>query len=200
MPHIRRGFACLTIALCVLFASPAFARDWSVDTDHSQAVFTITHIVGKVTGFFNDITGTINFDPKHPEAGVIDISIGIDSINTGIAKRDAHLKTADFFDTAKYPRMSFVSDDIVARGDGWFEARGTFTLKETSNDITLPFTVLGQKPHPVPDFGGKPVLGFQGRFDLDRLAYGVGSGTFHKMGLVDNMVAVTLYTELLPAD
>lgn len=197
-----RNVRILAITALLLLASMSTGRaeKLSIDPMHSQAVFTIEHVVGKVAGFFNAFDGTIDFDQAAPEKGTIDVSIGVASVNTGIDKRDAHLRTADFFDAEQYPNMHFVSSDIKATGDGGYEARGTLTIKDVRKQIVLPFTVLGTEKHPMPELKNKNVVGIEGHYAINRLDYHVGDGKFHKMGLVGDTVHITIYCELLSSD
>ncbi|MBU1001862.1 MAG: YceI family protein [Proteobacteria bacterium] len=184
-------------AMTLLLPSPCQARSWSIDDNHTQAAFSIRHVAGKVLGFFNKFEGTI-VDPDMPGHGMIDVRIAVDSINTGVEQRDAHLKTADFFDSADNPQIHFTSAKIMAKGDGWFEAHGVLTIRGINRSMVLPFTLTEIKKYPpVPGMECMDVLGFQAHATLNRLDFEVGDGKFYKLGIVDDTVGITLYGELL---
>ncbi|BBD09985.1 YceI family protein [Desulfovibrio ferrophilus] len=194
---MKRVMLLVMILMTVLITSHAQARSWRIDNNHSQAVFTIRHIAGNVTGFFNNFEGTI-IDPEIPGIGMIDIQIHVDSINTGVDKRDAHLKTPDFFDSANHPQLHFTSTKITNQGDGWFNAHGVLTIRNTNHPATLTFALTEMTQHPpFPGMECMDVLGFKAHHTLNRLDFGVGDGKFLQMGLVDNTVGITLQGELL---
>ena len=86
---------------------------WIVDPDHSVAAFSILHMmIAHVRGQFNNIAGTVYFDPQNIADSSVELTIGTSSVTTGIQKRDDHLKSADFLDVAKYPEISFKSVSI----------------------------------------------------------------------------------------
>jgi polyisoprenoid-binding protein YceI len=182
--------------------SPAMAGEWRIDDNHSQAVFTIEHIVGKVTGFFNsfrfgdrDMQSTVRFDPDSPENGACEIVINTWTIDTGIERRDKHLSTSDFFDCRNFPVIVFKSDDISRLDDGTYEAAGKLTIKDVTKSVVVPFTFLGSETHPDPNMK-KNKGAIEARINLNRLDYNVGSGKFSKMGLVGEGVCLTVYLEM----
>src|ERR1035438_7748060 len=98
------------VALAVtLGTSIAAATTYSIDPVHSSVGFSIRHVVGKVTGHFDTFTGTFDYDEGKPQSWQTSASIEAASVNTGIEKRDHHLRTPDFFDVQKYPALSFKS-------------------------------------------------------------------------------------------
>lgn len=189
--------AALALAVLLIGAAPGQARTWTMDNYHSQAIFEIGHVTGKVMGYFNTFEGTV-VDPDNPATGSIHISIDVASLSTGVEPRDKHLMTPDFFDVAKYPKITFDSTRIVDIGGGWFEAHGTLTIKDVSRPAVLPYQVFGTKAYPpVPQMECFDVQGIQAHYALDRLDFGVGDGKFAKMGIVDKAVAITINSELL---
>jgi len=185
------------LVLVTLCAHDALARDWNIDDNHSQAVFSIRHVAGEVTGFFNRFEGRIE-DPDIPGSGMIDVDILVDSVNTGVGQRDAHLKTPDFFDAAKYPHMRFTSTQIVRLDDGMYEAHGALTIKSVTKPLVLPFTLTEPKPYPMmPGMECMDVRGFSAHTSLSRLEFKVGDGKFRDMGIVDDAVGIVLHGELL---
>ena len=173
----------------------AAARSWDLDTAHSNIYFGVTHIFSKVNGLFNDFSLELNFDPENLEQSSFLFTIEVDSINTNIPKRDKHLISEDFFDAAKFPQMTFQSKSITSGGDNIYNVAGTLTIKGVEYDVTLPLKLEGITEHPAKK--GTDVAGFNGTLTIDRLAYGVGTGKFYEMGVVDKMVDIFVSLEVL---
>jgi polyisoprenoid-binding protein YceI len=192
------------LALAVLFVVaslqdlPAAARSWELDMAHSNFYFTVDHIFSKIRGHFNDYSGEIVFDPADLAASRFFFEIKTASVDTNIAKRDKHLQSADFFDAANYPTMTFVSEQITDLGDNHFEVAGKFTVKGVEYDLVLPLTLVGVKDHPTAK--GKKVAGFNGTVTIDRLVHQVGSGKFYEMGVVGKDVEILVSLEVLSGE
>src|SRR4051812_41667162 len=123
LPMIHRT-SLLVPALALFMAAPAFASEWSLDPMHSSVQFKVKHMmVSEVPGQFDKFSGTIALDDKDATKSSIDVTIEAASINTHQEKRDAHLKSPDFFDVAKYPQITFKSTKIAKKGKG-FAATG----------------------------------------------------------------------------
>ena len=103
-------------------------------------------------------------------------------IDTGIAQRDEHLRSPDFFAAATHPLITFRSTGITDAGGGVYQVAGKLAIMGKTHDLVLPLTLAGVKDHPTTP--GKQVAGFNGRLSVDRLALGVGDGKFYKMGLL----------------
>jgi polyisoprenoid-binding protein YceI len=180
----------------VLIAAPGYAATkWEIDKPHCAIWFEVRHIFAIVPGVFEDFEGTIIFDPQDLASSRVDIKIAIASINTRVDERDAHLRTPDFFDAARFPYMTFQSNEIVHQGGNKYVAKGSLTLKKVTKQIDLPLTFLGQKNHPM--VKDKRVAGMEAAYVLDRLQYGVGSGKFYNLGVVGKDVTVRIHLELL---
>ncbi|SET34069.1 YceI family protein [Stigmatella erecta] len=123
-----------------VFAVPsiAAASTWEIDPAHSSAKFTVKHMmITNVTGEFGNVTGTVNLDDKDPSKTSITASVDTTTINTNQAKRDAHLKSPDFFDVEKYPAMTFKSTSVKANGKEKFKVMGDLTLHGVTKPVTL---------------------------------------------------------------
>jgi polyisoprenoid-binding protein YceI len=119
---------------------------WSIDNAHSCAGFEIQHMaISKINGSFNTISGKLEFDEAASSPLSLEISIDPASINTGVDKRDEHLRSPDFFDTGKYPEITFVSEKIVPGRDGSFEIEGSLSLHGVSKIITITLAGLGRE-------------------------------------------------------
>lgn len=98
----------MTLRILALAASSTFAADYMIDSAHSSVSFSVRHMmVTNVRGQFSGLKGAISFDPKNLAASKVEASVEAGSVNTGIVKRDDHLRSADFFDIAKFPTLSF---------------------------------------------------------------------------------------------
>lgn len=107
------------IATIATLALPAFASaaPWSIDGEHSNVGFKVRHMmVSNVKGEFAKYSGVVDIDDKDVTKSKVEVNIDTASINTGVTKRDDHLKSADFFDVAKYPTMTFVSQKVKKTG------------------------------------------------------------------------------------
>ena len=109
-----------------------------LDASHSHVSFAVRHLmISNVRGEFQSVTGDVRYDANNPEVTVLDISIDVASINTREEKRDAHLRSADFFDVEKHPAMTFVSKQVSARGDGGLDVVGDLTIRGVTREVTL---------------------------------------------------------------
>lgn len=124
-----------------LATAPALASDWTVDQSASTLAFTARQNGSPLEGRFTDWSAEITFDPRALGEARIAASIGTASATTGQPQVDGTLPGASWFDAAAHPQARFVSSEIVAVGDGRFEASGTLTLKGIEMPLTLPFSL-----------------------------------------------------------
>ncbi len=159
-------------ATAIALLSPGTARaadTYTVDAAHSEAGFQIRHLVGKVRGRLRDLKGTILIEPGKPEASSVEFTIQAKSIDTGVADRDKHLRSADFFDVEKFPEISFKSTKIVPAGKDRYDVTGSFTMHGVTKVITIPVTLLGIAKDPW----GNERAGFEVVMSLNRKDYGI---------------------------
>lgn len=173
----------------------ASEKEWKFDTAHSRFYFTVDHIFAKVIGFFEEYSGTFEFDPDNLAESRIDIEIEAKSINTNIRKRDNHLRSDDFFAVSDYPLITFRSTGITHKGGDLYEVTGDFTIKDVTQEVVLDMKYFGTKDNPLKE--GEIVSGFETRFTIDRLTYHVGSGKFYTMGVAGKDVSLLVSLELL---
>jgi polyisoprenoid-binding protein YceI len=179
----------------ILSPAHAAAPEWGLDFDHTGFYFSINHIYSTVRGHFDKYEGTVMFSPDDLANSRFDFEVEMESVNTNNSKRDRHLNSEDFFDSKKYPTMSFKSRAIKHVKDNQYTVDGTLTIKDVSKEIVVPFTFFGIKDFP---FDKKSeVAGFEARMTLDRLAYNVGSGKYVDMGVVGQEVDVLISMEVL---
>jgi len=130
----------LILAVLLFLGVPglALAAPWELDTAHSGVQFKVRHLmVSSVRGDFEKIAGTIHYDEQDITKSGADISIDAASINTRVAKRDDHLRSADFFDAAKYPKITFKSKRIENNGQGRLKVTGDLTIRGVTKEVTL---------------------------------------------------------------
>ena len=158
------------LAAAVLAATPVLAADmYNVDKGHSEAMFTVKHLMSRVTGRFNDFTGTINVDPANPAASTVEFTINAASVDTDNADRDKHLKSPDFFDVEKNPTITFKSTKVTPAGNNKYNVEGTLTMRGVSKQVTLPVEFLGFGKDPW----GNEKAGFAIETTLNRKDYGI---------------------------
>ncbi|MFN8551084.1 MAG: YceI family protein [Candidatus Obscuribacterales bacterium] len=128
----------LTFVALVSGTLPSFATTYTIDPQHSQAGFSIRHMMlSNVRGAFSKVSGTIDYDPAKPAASKVEAVIDMNSVDTHDANRDKHLKTADFFDTDKYPTMTFKSTKVVPKGKTGLTVTGDLTLHGVTKSVVL---------------------------------------------------------------
>jgi polyisoprenoid-binding protein YceI len=122
-----------------------------------------------VRGKFGDIAGAIQVDKDKPEASSVEFVAKTASVDTGVADRDKHLRSADFFDVEKFPEMTFKSTRIQAVGQDRYEVTGTLSLRGVQKELTLPVTFLGFARDPW----GNEKAGFETQVTLNRKDFGM---------------------------
>ena len=129
---------------------------WSIDTAHSSVGFTARHLgLSKVRGWFTEFSGEVDGDPSNMTTASGRVEVQMASVSTGSPDRDAHLKSADFFDVEKYPTMTFVSKSVTRDGDD-YKVTGDLTIKDVTKEVTLDLEHGGETTDP---FGNRKVGG-----------------------------------------
>lgn len=144
---------------------------WIVDSDHSVAAFSILHMmIAHVRGQFNNVAGTVYFDPQNIANSSVELTIETSSVATGIQKRDEHLKSPDFLDVDKYPEISFKSVRIGSVEGNHASVTGDLTLHGVTRQITVDSEFSG----PVKDpFGDGLSIGFTASTTINREDFGM---------------------------
>ncbi|GAA5094506.1 YceI family protein [Wohlfahrtiimonas larvae] len=132
-----------------LLASISIAADYKLDPMHSNARFNIDHF-GTTTnhGGFYGIEGTVAFDPTN-KTGAVEVTIPIESLNTGAKDFDNHMKSADLLDIAKFKNMTFKSTEWIFNGDKPTEIKGELTMMGKTNPVTLKATKFNCYENPM---------------------------------------------------
>lgn len=185
----------IALSLMVMSTTTMAATEtYNIDTKHSFANFTIRHVVAKTSGSLNDMTGVINIDREHLENSSVNAKINLLSINTGLAKRDEHIKKDEYLDAEKFADITFVSKKVVAKNATEGMMTGLFTLHGVTKELTIPFKVLGFGPDP---WGGQRA-GFEAHTVLKASDFGLPWGA-KADGPIGNEIEVTLLIEGIKA-
>jgi polyisoprenoid-binding protein YceI len=160
-----------------------------IDKAHSEAVFQVRHLITKVRGRFTDLEGTIQYDADKPEGSSVDFSIKATSVDTSAADRDAHLRSADFFDVENHPTISFKSTRVKGSGSS-FQVTGNLSIRGVSKEITLPVSYLGGAKDPW----GNQRAGFETEVTVNRKDFGLNWNAALEAGgfLVGDEVKISL--------
>jgi polyisoprenoid-binding protein YceI len=171
----------LSIFLLALALGSAHATEFSVLRPQQSNVTFISKQMGvPIDGTFNKFNASLAVDPAKPEQGTARIEIDIASIDVGSTEAYAEVTGPSWFDTAKYPKASFVSSKVTRTAAGRYEVAGKMTIRNVTREVKAPFTLEQQ--------GG--VLVIDGTFPLKRLDYGIGSGMWSDTDTVADEVQV----------
>lgn len=182
----------LLLAVSLLAASQAWAatETYNIDAAHSFANFSIRHVVAKTSGTFNDVTGVITLDPANLNTATVRATINVASVDSGLAKRDEHIKADKYLDAAKYTQIQFESTKITASNQNQAILQGKLTMHGVTKQVDIPVRVLGYGSDP---WGGQRA-GFEGHVTLKASDYGYGWATGANSPVGDE-IEVTLLIE-----
>ena len=167
---------------------------WNIDPSHSAIHFSVRHmVVSKTRGRFTKWNGQIAFDPEKPDASKVEVTIDPASIDTADAQRDAHLKSADFFDVEKYPQASFRSTKVENLGGDQYRVSGELTVHGVTRPVAFDALFEGAGKDP---WGGERA-GFSASLSIDRREFGLQWNKALETGgvLVGDRVELTLEVE-----
>ncbi|MDX2162305.1 MAG: YceI family protein [bacterium] len=173
---------------------------WVFDKTHSFASFSTRHMmVTTVRGqFTTPVEGWVEFDPANIGASAVEATIDAASINTGVADRDNHLRSADFLDVANYPTITFKSTRVEPTGADTANIHGDLTIRGTTRPVVIAAEFLGTAPGP---FDGKTRAGFSGTTSVNREEFGLVWNVALETGgvLVGKDIKISLDVEVEPA-
>jgi polyisoprenoid-binding protein YceI len=184
----------LALTAATLLAAP---QTYVVDRPHSEADFSVRHMMSKVTGKFDDFSGVVSLDRANPSASSVEFTIKTASIDTGDPNRDKHLRTADFFDAEKNPEIRFKSTSIKpSKTKNVYDVTGDLTMRGVTKRVTLPVEFLGFQKDPW----GNERAGFAVETTLNRKDYGINWNKALDNGgfLVGDDVKISINLETLP--
>ena len=170
------NFKALAIGLAVASAATLTVAKpvaYQIDPTHTATVFTWNHFgFSTPSANFSDIQGTINVDNAKPANSSVNVTIPLSSLNTNVKALDEHLKTADFFDAAKYPNITFKSTKVQAISKNKYKITGNLTVKDVTNPVVLDAVLNKQGVHPMTK---TETVGFNATTSFNRSAFGVGA-------------------------
>jgi polyisoprenoid-binding protein YceI len=135
---MKRIIASIAAVIALSLPLASFASTWSIDPDHSNIGFKVRHLmVSNVKGNFDKHSGTVEINDKDITKSKVEVTIDTNSINTNVQKRDEHLRSADFFDVAKFPTMTFVSKKVTKAGKDKLKVTGDLTLHGVTKEVVL---------------------------------------------------------------
>jgi polyisoprenoid-binding protein YceI len=145
--------------------SQAQIKEYKIDPAHSEADFSIKHLVH---GSFHGVNGIVKFDPADPAKSSVEATIDVSTVDTGVAGRDTHLKSPDFFEVAKFPTMTFKSTSVARSGSG-YAVTGDLTMHGVTKSIVL----MMEAPSKAQMNGGKEHRGFTATTTIKRQDFGL---------------------------
>ena len=169
---------------------------WTIDGTHTEAGFAVKHLmISTVRGRFGDVQGSISFDPSNLATGSATVTINTASIDTKEAQRDAHLRSADFFDAEKFPVLTFKSRAVQSLKGDTFQLVGDLTIKDVTREVVLYVESHGLHNDP---WGGERA-GFSAHTKINRKDFGLTWNATLETGglLVGEDVKITLDLELI---
>lgn len=172
---------------------------WKIDAVHSEIKFKVKHLlVSTVTGQFNKFDGTIETPNDDFKDAKIYFEADVNSINTKDEKRDAHLRSADFFDAANHPKLTFISDSVTKKSDEDYEVTGDITIRGITKQVKLNVIYNGT----AKGMNGSPVAGFEITGKLNRQEFGLNWNMPLETGgfLVSNEVKLEIFAEMIKTE
>jgi hypothetical protein len=169
----------------LLISTPALAGPndpWTIDSAKSRIEFNAAQIGKIVSGRIKSWTGTIVLDPANLAAARIEIRMDMKSATAGTTDVDQLMLGKEFLDVAKTPEARFVSTGVTSKGGDRYEARGKLTLRDTTKDVVLPFTLTLRDTQ----------ASARGRIEIKRLDYGVGRGEWASTNVVADEVTIDI--------
>ena len=175
------------------------AATWNIDPVHSVAEFKVKHMmISNVKGQFTKLTGSLTLDDADVTKSRVEATIQAASINTREPDRDAHLKSADFFDVEKFPTLTFQSTKVTSTGDGELAVDGDLTIHGVARNVR--FAVEGPTP-PGKDPWGNTRIGLSATTKINRKDFGLHWNAALETGgiLVGEDVTITLDVQFVKA-
>lgn len=179
--------------------APASVITWKMDPAHSAAEFKVKHMmISNVKGRLSGLSGTLTEHLTDKTLSAVEASIDVATLTTGDAQRDAHLKSADFFEVEKYPTMTFKSTKVVQKGEEEYVVTGDLTIRGVTKPVT--FTVEGPSA-PTKDPWGNTRIGLSATTKINRKDFGLNWNAALETGgfLVGEDVQIALDVEFIKA-
>ncbi|HEY0674403.1 MAG TPA: YceI family protein [Longimicrobiales bacterium] len=172
---------------------------WQIDAAHTDVGFAVKHMmISTVKGRFADLSGTIALDEADLAGSSVEVTINAASVDTRQEQRDAHLRSADFFDVETYPTLTFRSRRVESIGNGQFRVVGDLTIRGVTREVVLEAADEGRGRDPW----GNERAGFSAKTVIDRRDFGLTWNAALETGgiLVGNDIRISLEVEALKAE
>jgi polyisoprenoid-binding protein YceI len=187
---MKRSLFALVIAVLALgslSSANAALETYNIDPVHTWVGFSVAHFFTKVPGYFSQVKGTIVVDRDHLENSTVEAVIDVASITTNTKMRDDDLRSTNFFDTARFPSMTFKSESWKSTGDNTYAVTGTLTMRSVTKEVVLKVTSLGFGP----GMKGAAISGWEASLTLDRRDFDITAD----QGMIGNNVDVLINVE-----
>lgn len=172
---------------------------WNIDASHTSVGFSVKHLmVSKVRGRFTGLEGTLEGNPEDLTGAKIEFKIDASTIHTNSVDRDNHLRSGDFFDTETYPNITFVTTDIVKKGNNKYELVGDLTVKDVTKQVTFKTDYEGTAVNPW----GVKTAAFEAETKISRKEFGLTWNQTLEAGgvLVGDDIKITIEVQANPAE
>lgn len=169
---------------------------WNIDASHSSIRFAVDHmVISEIEGIFSTYEGSVITTTADFSDAKINFVVDVNSVNTDNAKRDEHLRGADFFETGNYPKMTFVSTSVQKTGNNKYNLKGNLTLHGVTKEITLGMTYGGTTKDPW----GNTKAGLKVTGVINRIDFGLKYNSVLEAGslMIGEEVAITAKVELV---
>jgi polyisoprenoid-binding protein YceI len=187
MKHLLALLAVLSIAA----STQAAVEVYKIDATHSAINYSLRHILSKYTSSFTKLSGEITVDRDNLEKSSVTATIDVSAVSTGNTDRDNHIKSADFFDAAKFPAATFKSKSWKKTGENTFDITGDLTIKDVTKEVVLKTTLLGFGPGMRP---GTLLSGWEATTTIKKSEFGLAGPVMLQKALGDD-VALTINIE-----
>jgi polyisoprenoid-binding protein YceI len=185
----------LALPAAALAASASGPSEWKIDPAHTTVGFSVPHmVISEVEGRFREFSGDVRIDDDKPKDSKVTFVVKTASVDTDNDKRDDHLRSPDFFDSEKHPKMTFESKKIRKVGKDDYRVTGELTIR----GVTRPVTLKVELSKPLKDPWGNTVRGVRVRGEIDRKDFGLTWNKVLEAGgvLVGDEVTIDIKMEL----
>jgi polyisoprenoid-binding protein YceI len=167
----RRSFGVALVVFLVSLSGSAGATEYKIDPEHTTVSFRVRHLFTSVEGRFDKFEGKISFDAADPSKAVVEGAIDAATVNTNVAERDKHLRSADFFDVANHPKITFKTTKVLEVGAGKTSGKmsGKLGVRGVEKEVVLDVAFLGQGKDPY----GNLKAGFSATTRINRKDFGL---------------------------
>src|SRR5271165_399331 len=185
----------LLTSLCALAMLAGLAvaevQTWNIDPNHTAAQFSVRHMgISTVRGAFTKVSGSAEYDPANPSKTSVEATIEAASIDTRVDARDNDLRSANYFDVAKYPTITFKSKSLHSAGEGKLNITGDLTIHGVTKEVVL---AVDGPSKPITDQHGNTKIGASGTTTIKRTDFGVGSSN----PMIGDEITITIDVELV---